>query len=136
MAVSSHPDRGQSKLALSLTQIVVNGRPVEIATESYEESGPRSGRTTAGRATAGTAIAATVGGTAASYAIGVLGTAIGAALRVPAAGVAIGTMGAAFGAPPAGAAIGTAAGLMGQRKSVVAPPGTPFEFRLARPVSL
>ena len=94
---------GQSKLALSLTQIVVNGRPVEIATESYEESGPRSGRTTAGRATAGTAIAATVGGTAASYAIGVLGTAIGAALRVPAAGVAIGTLGAAFGASPCAA---------------------------------
>ena len=44
---------GQSKLALSLTQIVVNGRPVAIATENYEESGPRIGRTTAGRATGG-----------------------------------------------------------------------------------
>ena len=92
--------------------IVVNGRPVAIATESYEESGPRIGRTTAGRATGGTAI--------------------GAALRVPVAGAAIGTFGAAFGAPAAGAATG----LIGQRKSVVAPPGTPFAFRLARPVSL
>lgn len=134
--VESSRSAGQSKLELSLTQIIVNGRPVAIATESYEESGPRSGRTTAGRATAGTAIGATVGGTAASYAIGVLGTAIGAALRVPAAGAAIGTLGAAFGAPAAGTAIGTATGLIGQRKSVVAPPGTPFAFRLARPVSL
>ena len=41
-------------------------------------------------------------------------------------------LGAAFGAPSAGAATG----LIGQRKSVVAPPGTPFAFRLARPVSL
>ena len=134
--VESSRSAGQSKLELSLTQIIVNGRPVAIATQSYEESGPRSGRTTAGRATAGTAIGATVGGTAASYAIGVLGTAIGAALGVPAAGVAIGTLGAAFGAPAAGTAIGTATGLIGQRKSVVAPPGTPFAFRLARPVSL
>jgi hypothetical protein len=85
-SVESSRSAGQSKLELSLTQIVVNGRPVAIATESYEESGPRSGRTAAGRATAGTAIGATVGGTVASYAIGVLGTAIGAALRVPAAG--------------------------------------------------
>jgi hypothetical protein len=134
--VESSRSAGQSKLELSLTQIVVNGRPVAIATEIYEESGPRSGRTTASRATAGKAIGATVGGTAASYAIGVLGTAIGAALGVPAAGAAIGTLGAAFGAPAAGAAIGNTTGLIGQRKSVVAPPGTPFEFRLARPVSL
>jgi hypothetical protein len=122
---------GQSKLALSLTQIVVNGRPVAIATESYVESGPRIGRTTAGRSTGGTAIA-TVGGTTTGYAIGVLGTAIGASIGVPLAGTAIGTLGAAFGAPAAGAATG----LIGQRKSVVAPPGTPFAFRLARPVSL
>jgi hypothetical protein len=129
--VESSRSAGQSKLALSLTQIVVNGRPVAIATESYEESGPRIGRTTAGRATGGTAMA-TVGSTTAGYAIGVLGTVIGAALGVPVAGSAIGTLGAAFGAPAAGAATG----LIGQRKSVVAPPGTPFEFRLARPVSL
>ena len=122
---------GQSKLALSLTQIVVNGRPVAIATESYEESGPRIGRTTAGRATGGTAMS-TIGSTTAGYAIGVLGTVIGAALGVPAAGTVIGTLGAAFGAPAAGAATG----LIGQRKSVVAPPGTPFAFRLARSVSL
>jgi hypothetical protein len=74
----------------------------------------------------------TVGSTTAGYAIGVLGTVIGAALGVPVAGAAIGTLGAAFGAPAAGAATG----LIGQRKSVVAPPGTPFAFRLARPVSL
>jgi hypothetical protein len=129
--VESSRSAGQSKLALSLTQIVVNGRPVAIATESYEESGPRIGRTTAGRATGGTAMS-TVGSTTAGYAIGVLGTVIGAAVGVPVAGAAIGTLGAAFGAPAAGAATG----LIGQRKSVVAPPGTPFAFRLARPVSL
>jgi hypothetical protein len=128
--VESSRSAGQSKLELSLTQIIVNGRPVAIATESYE-SAPRSGRTTAG-----TTIAATVGGTGASYAIGLLGTAIGAAIGVPGAGVAIGTLGAAFGAPAAGSAIGAATGVIGQRKSVVAPPGTPFAFRLARPVSL
>jgi hypothetical protein len=123
---------GTAKLKLSLTQIVVNGRPVAIATESYEESGPRSGRTVTGKPTAGTAIGTTVGGTAASYAIGLLGTAIGTAIGIPAAGVAIGTLGAAFGAP----AVSSATGLIGQQKSLVAPPGTPFEFRLARPVSL
>ena len=125
------PSARQSKLALSLTQIVINGRPVAIATESYEEPGPRIGRTTAGRTTGGTAMA-TIGSTTAGYAIGVFGTVIGAALGVPAAGTVIGTLGAAFGAPAAGAA----AGLIGQRKSLVAPPGTPFAFRLARPVSL
>src|SRR5260370_29634848 len=113
--VESSRSAGQSKLPLSRTQLVVNGRPVAIATESYEESGPRIGRTTAGRATGGTAMA-TVGSTTAGYAIGVLGTGIGAALGVPVAGAAIGTLGAAFGAPAAGAATG----LIGQRKSVVA----------------
>jgi hypothetical protein len=129
--VESSTSAGQAKLALSLTQIVVNGRPVAIVTQSYEESGPRSGHTTAGKATGGTAMA-TVGSTTAGYAIGVVGTMIGAALGVPGAGVAIGTLGSAFGAPAAGAATG----LIGQRKSVVAPPGTSFEFRLARPVSI
>jgi hypothetical protein len=129
--VESARPSGQAKLALSLTQIVVNGRPVAIVTKSYEESGPRSGRTTAGKATGGTAMA-TVGSTTAGYAIGVIGTVIGAALGVPGAGAAIGTLGSAFGAPAAGAATG----LIGQRKSVVAPPGTPFQFRLARPVTL
>jgi hypothetical protein len=40
---------GQSKLALSLRKIVVDGRPVAISTRDHEESGPRSGRNTAGR---------------------------------------------------------------------------------------
>ena len=87
---------GQSKLALSLTKIVVDGRPVSIATGNYEQSGPRSGRKTAGRTPAGALI------------------------------------GAAFG----GAAIGAATGLIGKGKSVEAPAGTLFEFRLTRPVSL
>jgi hypothetical protein len=91
---------GQSKLALSLRKIVVNGRPVEIATGNYEESGPRSGRKTAGRAAAGAAI------------------------------------GAAFGGPAAGAAIGAATGLISRGKSVEAPTGTLFEFRLTQQVSL
>jgi hypothetical protein len=121
---------GQAKLELSLTQIIVNGRPVAIATESYQDSGPRNGRTTAGT------VAATAGGTAASYGIGLLGSAIGAAIGVPGAGAVIGILGAAFGAPAAGSAIGAATGVIGQRKSVVAPPGTPFAFRLAQPVSL
>jgi hypothetical protein len=42
--VESSRSAGQSKLELSLTQIVANGRPVAIATESYEESGHRIGR--------------------------------------------------------------------------------------------
>lgn len=91
---------GQSKLALSLRKIVVNGRPIEIATGNYEESGPRSGQKTAGRAAAGAAI------------------------------------GAAFGGPAAGAAIGAATGLIGRGKSVEAPTGTLFEFRLTQQVSL
>ena len=130
--VESSKSTVQPKLDLSLTQIIVNGRPVAITTENYEESGPRSGRTTAGTAAPGTAIGATAGGTAATYAIGVLGTAIG----VPAAGAAIGLVWAASGAPAASSAIGTATGLIGQRKSVVAPAGTPFAFRIARSVSL
>jgi hypothetical protein len=32
---------GQSKLALSLRKVVVDGRPVAIATGNYEQSGPR-----------------------------------------------------------------------------------------------
>ena len=91
---------GQSKLALSLRKIVVDGRPVTIATGNYEESGARSGRKTAGRAAAGALV------------------------------------GAAFGGPAAGAAIGAATGLIGQGKSVEAPAGTLFEFRLTRSVAL
>jgi hypothetical protein len=91
---------GQSKLALSLRKIVVEGRPVAIATGNYEQSGPRSGRKTAGRAAAGALV------------------------------------GVAFGGPAAGAAIGAATGLIGQGKSVEAPPGTLFEFRLTRSVTL
>jgi hypothetical protein len=91
---------GQSKLALSLRRIVVNGRPVAIATGNYEESGPRSGRKTAARAAAGALV------------------------------------GFAFGGPAAGAAIGAATGLIGQGKSVEAPAGTLFAFRLTRPVTL
>jgi hypothetical protein len=130
--VESSRSVGQSKLELSLTQIVVNGRPVAIATESYEDSASRDRRKTADKAGAGTVIGAAVGGSAASYAIGVLGTLVGTALGVPAAGAAIATMGAALEGP----ALGAATGLIAQRKPVVAPPGTPFEFRLARPVSL
>jgi hypothetical protein len=91
---------GQSKLALRLRKIVVDGRPVAIATGSYEQSGPRSGRKTAGRAAAGSLV------------------------------------GFALGGPAAGAAIGAATGLIGQGKSVEAPAGTLFEFRLTQPVSL
>jgi hypothetical protein len=36
----------------------------------------------------------------------------------------------------AGAVIGAATGLIGQGKSVEVPPGTLFEFRLTRPVTL
>jgi hypothetical protein len=61
---------GQSKLALSLTKILVDGRPVAIATGSYEEAGPRSGRKTAGRAAGGALIGAAFGGPAAGAAIG------------------------------------------------------------------
>ena len=37
---------GHSKLALSLREILVNGRPLTITTATYEESGSRSGRKT------------------------------------------------------------------------------------------
>ena len=49
---------GQSKLSLSLRKVVVDGRPVAIATGSYEEVGPRSGRKTARRTAAACRIAA------------------------------------------------------------------------------
>ena len=91
---------GQSKLALSLRKIVVDGRPVAIATGSYEEVGPRSGRKTARRTAAGALV------------------------------------GFAAGGPVVGAAIGAATGLIGKGKSVEAPAGTLFEFRLTRPVSV
>jgi hypothetical protein len=45
-------------------------------------------------------------------------------------------VGFALGGPAAGAAIGAATGLIGQGKSVEAPAGTLFEFRLTRPVTL
>jgi hypothetical protein len=61
---------GQSKLALGLTKIVVDGRPVAIATGNYEQSGPRSGRKTAGRTAAGALVGAAFGGPAAGAAIG------------------------------------------------------------------
>ena len=91
---------GQSKLSLSLRKIVVDGRPVAIATGSCEQVGPRSGRKTAGRTAAGALV------------------------------------GAAFGGPAAGAAIGAATGLIGKGKSVDAPAGTLFEFRLTQAVSV
>jgi hypothetical protein len=61
---------GQSKLALSLRKVVVDGRPVAIATGNYEQSGPRSGRKTAGRAAAGSLVGFALGGPAAGAAIG------------------------------------------------------------------
>jgi hypothetical protein len=91
---------GQSKLSLSLRKIVVEGRPVAIATGSYEEVGPRSGRKTARRTAAGALV------------------------------------GFAAGGPAVGAAIGAATGLIGKGKSVEAPAGTLFEFRLTLPVSV
>jgi hypothetical protein len=60
---------GQSKLALSLTQIVIGGRPVTIATGNYEESGPRSSRKTVARTAAGAAVGAAFGGPAAGDAV-------------------------------------------------------------------
>jgi hypothetical protein len=73
---------------------------VAIATGSYEEVGPRSGRKTARRTAAGALVGFAVGG------------------------------------PAVGAAIGAATGLIGKCKSVEAPAGTLFEFRLTRPVSV
>jgi hypothetical protein len=61
---------GQSKLALSLRKIVVDGRPVAIATGEFEESGTRSGRKTARRAAAGTLIGFALGGPAVGAAVG------------------------------------------------------------------
>jgi hypothetical protein len=61
---------GQSKLALSLRKIVVDGRPVAIATGEFDESGTRSGRKTARRAAAGTLIGFALGGPAVGAAVG------------------------------------------------------------------
>ena len=61
---------GRSKLALSLTRMVVRGRPVPIATGNFEQAGARSGRKTAGRTAAGAAVGAAFGGAAAGAAIG------------------------------------------------------------------
>src|SRR5205823_5716192 len=61
---------GRSKLALSLTQMVVRGRLVRIATGNFEQAGERSGRKTAGRTAAGAAVGAAFGGPAAGAAIG------------------------------------------------------------------
>ena len=130
----------QSKFDLSLTHIVVNGRPVAIAAESYEQPDSRSARKAAGRVAAGTTIGSALGGSAAGYAIGAVGTAIGAAFGIPAAGVVIAAVGTTIAAPfvghAAGSAVGAATEVISQGKPVVAPPGTSFEFRLAQPVSL
>jgi hypothetical protein len=61
---------GKSELALSLRKIVVDGRPVTIATGEFKESGPGSGRKTARRAAAGTLIGFALGGPALGAAIG------------------------------------------------------------------
>jgi len=61
---------GRSQLSLSLTQIVLDGRAVAIATGNYEQSGPRSGRKTVARTAAGAAVGAAFGGAAAGAAIG------------------------------------------------------------------
>jgi hypothetical protein len=68
-----NPALGRSKLALSLTRMVVKGRPVAIATGNYEQAGARSGRKTAGRAAAGAAVGAAFGGPAAGAATGLIG---------------------------------------------------------------
>jgi hypothetical protein len=68
---------GQSKLALSLRKIVVDGRPVAIATGNYEESGARSGRKTARRTAAGALIGFAAGGPAVGAAIGAASGLIG-----------------------------------------------------------
>ena len=128
-SVGSAP--GQSKLALSLTQILVNGHPVAIATGNYEGSGPSVNGKTNGRAAAETAI-----GVAFSRLVAGAVNGIGAAFGGPAAGAAIGTAETVIGAAFTGPAVGATIRLMDGGKSVVAPAGTPFEFRLARPVSL
>jgi hypothetical protein len=122
---------GQSKLALSLRKVVVNGRPVAITTGTYEESDPRSGRKTDGKAPAGAVIPAVFGGAA----IGAAGAAIGGAFGTPAAGAAMGAAGAVIG-PAVGAAIGATTRLIGRGKSIDAPVGALFEFRLTQPVYL
>jgi hypothetical protein len=124
---------GQSKLVLSLTQIVVNERLVTIATGNYEGSDPRSGGKNTDKAKA---IGATFGGLAASTAVGAAGTALGAALGGPAAGAAIGFVTAVIGRAFTGPAVGATIGFIDRGKSAVAPAGTQFEFRLARPVYL
>ena len=121
---------GHSKLALSLKEIVVNGRPLTIATGTYEESGPRTGPKTDG-ATAGAVFPAAFGGAA----TGAAGSAIGAAIGGPFGGVAIDAAGAVIG-PAVRAAIGATTGLIGRRKSIEAPVGALFEFRLTQPVYL
>jgi hypothetical protein len=118
-----------SKLALSL--IVVNGHPVAIATGNYEGAAPSADGKTNGRAAAQAAI-----GVAFSRLIASAANGIGAAFGGPAAGAAIGTAETVIGAAFTGPAVGATIRLIDRGKSVVAPAGTPFEFRLARPASL
>lgn len=114
-----------SKLALSLREILVNGRPLTITTATYEESGSRSGRKTDSRT------AAAFGGAT----VGAAGSAIGAAFAGPVASAAIGAAQSIIG-PAVGAAIGATTGLIGQPKSIEEPVGALFEFRLTQPVYL
>jgi hypothetical protein len=92
---------------------MVKGRPVAIATGKYEGPGPRSNAKTSDRATR-----------------------IGAAFGGIASGAAIGAVGAMIGAAFTGPAVNATIGLIDRSKAVTAPAGTPFAFRLARPVSM
>jgi len=102
---------GSSELVLELTDIVINGTPIPIVTNTFQVEGRGSG-----------------GQTTRSVARGAgLGTAIGA--------VAGGGRGAAIGAV-SGGALGTARAANSQGQQVTVDRGTLLEFRLQHPVSL
>jgi hypothetical protein len=102
---------GSSLLVLELTDIVIDGTPVPIITNTYSVEGRGSGGQTA------RGIARGAG----------LGTAIGA--------VAGGGRGAGIGAV-SGAALGTARAGATEGQQVSVPRGSLLEFRLQQPVSL
>jgi hypothetical protein len=99
---------GKSKLAIQLTQIVINGNPVPIVTSTFDSEGKSSGRRSFRRLFGGAGLGAAIGAIAGN------------------AG-----MGAAI-----GAVAGTAASFVQKGDQVQIPSETTLQFTLEQPVTL